>query len=54
MIDAYNKGVSIDDIAQEHNLTAEEVTAIVVTPVPAPAPLQTQAELDEQESKKGK
>src|SRR5688500_7012810 len=46
MIDEYQKGATIDDIALKYNHTTEEVEGIVTKPVTDEQPV-TQAELDD-------
>lgn len=53
MLTDYNKGMSISDIADKYDLSVKEVTDAVVVEAPATQTI-TQAEIDEQESKKGK
>jgi uncharacterized protein YjcR len=49
----YSKGMSISDIAEKYDVSVREVTEAVVRETPE-TPTITQAEIDEQESKKGK
>lgn len=53
MVGDYNQGMTLDQLAEKYNLTANEVESIVVQPVPEDKTI-TQAELDAQEAKKGK